>query len=428
MQIVTATHTAAPAVIRSKTAADSGRDFDEILRFQDAAGESAAADLNSAAPGDDQAVPSPDPDPDSAQTDPSGLELAPVQGAASSPDLKSLSGQDSESTARPIPSQPLSPTHTAIFMTDLSVTAGPDSPPPAAAILADPDLGAALPLAAAPAFAAATQQPGFLSFAANGALQTPHLVDQSPVPPTDGESGAPSSGMLAKEMAAATQNADTSTLQTDKTDPRLLPDKGRDSVAIPGHISAPDGGRPVALPAHELPLTAAQIASGIDPNLGPEVQNLFRDIAGPQSLPTSNGQIVRPDGSFAPPSQQIAQAIVRMGANGPVELALNPAELGQVRFEMTTTGDKLHITLFVERPDAMDLIRRNGEQLLVDLRLSGFNNPSLSFGDWSQRDQRGAQPSNPTQGAEPEGQSAQIGSSLALVHHAAASGRLDMRL
>lgn len=70
---------------------------------------------------------------------------------------------------------------------------------------------------------------------------------------------------------------------------------------------------------------------------------------------------------------------------GPVEVVLNPQELGRMRFEMHQQGDHLRVFLVAERPETLDLLRRHGEQLLSDLRQSGFGGASLSFGSWGQQ-------------------------------------------
>jgi hypothetical protein len=68
--------------------------------------------------------------------------------------------------------------------------------------------------------------------------------------------------------------------------------------------------------------------------------------------------------------------------SGPVEVTLNPQELGQLRFEIQHRGEGVQIILSAERMDTMDLLRRNGEQLLADFRYAGFSGASLSFGKW----------------------------------------------
>lgn len=72
-------------------------------------------------------------------------------------------------------------------------------------------------------------------------------------------------------------------------------------------------------------------------------------------------------------------------AGGPVEVVLNPQELGRMRFEMHQHGDHMRVFLVAERPETLDLLRRHGEQLLADLRQSGFGGASLSFGNWGQQ-------------------------------------------
>lgn len=68
--------------------------------------------------------------------------------------------------------------------------------------------------------------------------------------------------------------------------------------------------------------------------------------------------------------------------SGPVELVLSPAELGELRFEIHQRGDQVQIVLTAERPETVDLLRRNGEQLVQDFKNAGFSGASLSFGQW----------------------------------------------
>ena len=70
--------------------------------------------------------------------------------------------------------------------------------------------------------------------------------------------------------------------------------------------------------------------------------------------------------------------------SGPVEVILNPQELGHLRFMIRHDGDQVKVILTVERPDTLDLIRRHVEQLLADLRQAGFADATLSFGQWQQ--------------------------------------------
>lgn len=64
----------------------------------------------------------------------------------------------------------------------------------------------------------------------------------------------------------------------------------------------------------------------------------------------------------------------------PVELRLDPPELGAVRFQMDQRNSDLIVTIIAERPETLDLMRRHAEQLLADLRQAGFAGASLNFG------------------------------------------------
>ncbi len=94
--------------------------------------------------------------------------------------------------------------------------------------------------------------------------------------------------------------------------------------------------------------------------------------------------------AFAVTSQLLAQSPAAQ--LGPVEVLLSPAELGHVRFEILHRGEQVQIVLSAERPDTLDLLRRNSDALLSDFRQAGFTGASLSFGGWGGAGQGNAKP------------------------------------
>nr|WP_269430455.1 flagellar hook-length control protein FliK [Pseudorhodobacter ferrugineus] len=65
-----------------------------------------------------------------------------------------------------------------------------------------------------------------------------------------------------------------------------------------------------------------------------------------------------------------------------LELFMAPEELGKLRIFMTPDGDKIRIVIQAERPETMELLRRNSDSFSADLRQSGFGGASFSFGGW----------------------------------------------
>lgn len=178
-------------------------------------------------------------------------------------------------------------------------------------------------------------------------------------------------------------------------------ERGSPSVAtsLPGHPRirgdmAQEGSGHIA-PA-PLPQTPPQDGAGHAPHSHAAVSNDPE-----QGIPIATL-------SHAPPADQLAQhrpihpgqtqqpwqqtaaaiALVAQGdALSTTELILAPEELGKLRLEIVTQDDRLTIRLFAERPDTLDLLRRQGDLLLAELRQAGFAQSSLSFGDWGQNRQ-----------------------------------------
>ncbi len=86
--------------------------------------------------------------------------------------------------------------------------------------------------------------------------------------------------------------------------------------------------------------------------------------------------------SHPSPAAQL-HAVLSQADGGGVEMVLAPEELGRLRIEMVPDGDSLRVTIAVERPDTLDMFRRNTDVLLAEIRQAGFLGTQLSFGDWN---------------------------------------------
>lgn len=84
---------------------------------------------------------------------------------------------------------------------------------------------------------------------------------------------------------------------------------------------------------------------------------------------------------------QIVQTALAQG-EGATELQLAPEELGRVRIELRTEGDRVAMLVSAERPETQDLLRRHAEKLATELRAAGFQQVDLGFGSWGQPGER----------------------------------------
>lgn len=222
------------------------------------------------------------------------------------------------------------------------------------------------------------------------------------------------------------QGSGAGILPVGRRDPEAIllpipPQAATPSATVP-HFAPPQSVLPK--PAASPPLVAELATDGFRPMAGPDMLLATSTAGSPPSFAGGS----QPLPTVTP--QTLGQAIVQVVQNGEdrqIDLALRPEELGRLRFEMSTSGDKVHVTLFIERPEALDLIRRHAEHLLNDLRQAGFSQTSLSFGDWSQREsQTGGDPAAPA----PTGDTADTPPMVPAERFTpvAAFGRLDIRL
>jgi len=83
-------------------------------------------------------------------------------------------------------------------------------------------------------------------------------------------------------------------------------------------------------------------------------------------------------------TQQVAHAAARV-ADGPVELTLAPEELGRVRLTLHTSEAGITVAIHAERPETLDLMRRNIDLLARDFRDQGYASIAFDFGNDSRR-------------------------------------------
>ncbi|MCP5037090.1 MAG: flagellar hook-length control protein FliK [Rhodobacteraceae bacterium] len=76
---------------------------------------------------------------------------------------------------------------------------------------------------------------------------------------------------------------------------------------------------------------------------------------------------------------QIAE-IARPLPDRPVDLALNPEELGRIRLAFVIESGALSVLVHAERPETLDLLRRHIESLAQELRDIGYRDVSFGFG------------------------------------------------
>jgi flagellar hook-length control protein FliK len=124
--------------------------------------------------------------------------------------------------------------------------------------------------------------------------------------------------------------------------------------------------------------------------------------------------------------QQLAVAI-RRSEGGEIEIALEPEELGKVRLTIGPHDTRVTVSVFVERPETLDLIRRHIDALTSDLRQQGYTEVALDFAQ--NRGQQGNKslPDLPAQAA-PSEDTAPAETGKITSHPSLRVGGLDLRI
>lgn len=98
--------------------------------------------------------------------------------------------------------------------------------------------------------------------------------------------------------------------------------------------------------------------------------------AGPSS---ANPAFARPETATLV-GRQMAEALQRL-PDKPVELALNPKELGRVKMSIASADGAITVTVLAERPETLDLMRRNIDQLAREFQAIGYDSINFAFSE-----------------------------------------------
>lgn len=139
----------------------------------------------------------------------------------------------------------------------------------------------------------------------------------------------------------------------------MLPKQHSSSAHLPAEARA------VEIQPGSLKQDFVPPAISIDPQLGAE---------------RTSGTIFKPSPSVAPQISARVVEAVPAATEGPVEIVLDPEELGKLRMQITRseTGWTLHVN--IERPETLDFMRRHIETLQKDLVSVGYESLNLQLG------------------------------------------------
>lgn len=142
---------------------------------------------------------------------------------------------------------------------------------------------------------------------------------------------------------------------------------------LPGHEDDP--GAPLLRIELSLPDAAAAIAR--DPGPVEPAHGLVAQLQDRIMMPAEARPVRHEALSIA---RQIAEAMVT-ARDDMIEIALAPEELGRIRMVLTGTEHSPHVTVWAERPEVLDQLRRNATILQECLADAGMGEASVDFRD-----------------------------------------------
>ena len=213
-------------------------------------------------------------------------------------------------------------------------------------------------------------------------LAKPDQMHKGPDVPSEGSQIAFSKSRLALEQGVSLES-DPTPMRENRADIHLPPS---DPVLNVRFKHPNTQGQPLARTALAFNVQSASIPLQATPTdmddtveaialspLTPQVGHPIQTVAfHPQAM--TNGPIHR----------QLVEAVQTRGT-GTVDLTLNPEELGRVRLSIVSADQDVSINIVAERPETLDLIKRNIDQLSQELRQLGYQNAQFSYGDGAQK-------------------------------------------
>lgn len=135
--------------------------------------------------------------------------------------------------------------------------------------------------------------------------------------------------------------------------------------------------------AGDAPFKAGEILTGL------AASTADRPVVSHASAPVVSAQAASPD-MARHAANQMAVAISQSGGRS-TEIALNPEELGRVRMSLSAAEASVSLTVFADRPETVDLLRRHIEILAQEFRALGYADIQFTFSSGDQGEGRTAE-------------------------------------
>ena len=116
----------------------------------------------------------------------------------------------------------------------------------------------------------------------------------------------------------------------------------------------------------------------------------------------------------------------KAAVDGVVEVRLSPEELGRVRLSLSASDSGMVVHVVAERPETLDLLRRNIDLFAADLKEQGFADLDFSFGQDQGADHAKRQVA--TGEADADGAALALVAQTGLAQEMLPDGKLDIRL
>lgn len=263
---------------------------------------------------------------------------------------------------------------------------------------------------------------------------TADTSEETAGPPQTGEpkatqSGSPTQGVsLTQRLDLISQDAtegERAEIPSDPIDPK------RTTETAPPEAPPTERSPSVqTTPPPAMPAVAETVSAAVDVTSDP----IIAEVSGTEQMRSDTGRSAGPELQiFNRPetprlvAQQVAD-VIRASRDGTLEVTLRPEELGRLSLSFNGDGNTLSVSLSADRPETLDLIKRNLALLEQDLRDLGYDSLNFAFDDGGGRDGQSDDPRDPATAAGQGLASEDAQPPNANLSAYAARGGVDLRL
>jgi Flagellar hook-length control protein FliK len=179
-------------------------------------------------------------------------------------------------------------------------------------------------------------------------------------------------------LAPITKIASSARAKATPTQPLLPADRLQQGTPPDPQLTRPNPAQPPPNPARDTAIDGDALSTRISdaPPLSAPPQS---EVSGPPPASAPAAALARAEQVAAQITAHLATASNIANRSAPLEIALDPPELGQLRISVTHGDEGIVLNVAIDRPETLDLMRRHASLLSQEFQRQGLENTGFTF-------------------------------------------------